>query len=77
MTVPATYNDALHSDRPTDALHQHVRNLFENGYSRDHTVQKLEDLYVQLLAEERGAQQDAVADVLDALVGWSSPSAKL
>lgn len=77
MTVQSTYIDALQADRPTDALYQHVRDLLNNGYSREQAIQDLENLYIYLQADGPEAQQEAVADVLDALAGWSSPSAKL
>jgi hypothetical protein len=77
MTVPATYNDALQADRPTDALYQHVRDLLESWYSRDQAIQDLEELYVHLQIEGSDVQQEAVADLLDALAGWFSPCATL
>jgi hypothetical protein len=77
MTVQATYYDALRADRPTEALYRHVRALLDRGYSREQAIRDLEGLYVHLQAEGPESQQDAVADVLDSLAGWSSPGAKL
>jgi hypothetical protein len=77
MTVQATYYDALRADPPTQALHRHVRALLDGGYAWEQVIRDLEGLYVHLQAEGPEAQRDAVADVLDSLAGWSSPSAKL
>jgi hypothetical protein len=77
MTVQTTYCDALRADQPAEALYRHVRALLDGGYSREQAIRDLEALYVDLQEEGPEAPQDAVADVLDSLAGWSSPSAKL
>jgi hypothetical protein len=63
--------------QPTEALARLVRALLDGGYSREQAIHDLEELYVDLQEEGPEAPQDAVADVLDSIAGWSSPSAKL
>ncbi|MGM1059723.1 hypothetical protein [Saccharothrix sp. Mg75] len=42
----------------------------ERGMGTDLLVDELTDLMLDLRAQNRGDDEDAVAEVLDALVGW-------
>jgi hypothetical protein len=60
-----------------DALQDEVEKLVREGYPRDALYEDLKHLILELRREGRDDLEDAVMDVMDVLVGWCSPSARI
>jgi hypothetical protein len=58
-------------------LYRRARELLEQGAPRESLINVYRQLYVLLGERGREEDQDAVADVLDSLEGYSSPTARL
>jgi hypothetical protein len=59
-----------------DALQDQVETMLRAGRSRDSLYEDLKYLALELRRDGRDDLEDAVMDVMDALVGWCSPSAR-
>lgn len=74
MIVHTRYEQDLQTANPVKRLYQHVKDdVLHGDVSRDDAIAELEQLYSQLQADGREAEQDAVADVLDTLTGFAGP----
>lgn len=60
-----------------NALRSQVEEMRRAGRPRDDVYKDLKRLVLDLRQEGRDDLEDAVMDVMDVLVGWSSPSARL
>ncbi|MBV9281415.1 MAG: hypothetical protein JOZ41_15145 [Chloroflexi bacterium] len=77
MTVDELRAIDLHGDALGQYLYERARDLLQGGIPRDDLQTVLTSFYVWLGEQDRDEDQDAVADVLDSLVGFCSPSARL
>jgi len=68
---------ALQANEPVNELRNVARNLFADGQTREAVVDLFEHARQQLRQANREAEEDAVMDVMDLLVGWCSPHMKL
>jgi hypothetical protein len=68
---------ALKAERPTRRLANTVRALLQAGNSPDQLLSELERLRGTLQRQGREADEDRVLEVMDFLVGWSSPHMKI
>jgi hypothetical protein len=70
---------ALRSPQPAQALRALVLKLSEEGHSKTEISDGLEQLLMQVRAQEDQLPEaeDAILDVLDALAGWCHPAAEL
>jgi hypothetical protein len=68
---------ALRTDAPQTALVALVRALLAEGFDEGEALGVLERARAQLRQEGREADEDAVLEVMDLLVGWCSPGARL
>jgi hypothetical protein len=60
-----------------DALQDHVEELIAEGYPRDELYEKLKHIASVMRRDGREDLEDEVLEVMDVLVGWSPPSARL
>jgi hypothetical protein len=60
-----------------DALQDQVGKMLQAGRSRDVLYEDLKRLALELRRDGRDDLEDAVMDVMDVLVGWCSPSARM
>lgn len=68
---------ALVTERPTKALTEAVEALLTAGNSRDELLAELESFRQHLQQQDRDTDEDRVLEVMDFLVGWSSPHMKI
>ena len=68
---------ALRSTQPVNELRAMVLSLMAEGQSQDTILQILEGARQELRQADREADEDAVTDVMDFVVGWCSPHRKL
>lgn len=61
----------------SDTLRGQVEVMVREGRSRDAVYEDLKRLVLDLRREGRDELEDAVMDVMDVLVGWCSPSARI
>jgi len=59
------------------AVYNDARRALSSGKQEDEIIQMLTDFYLLLGTEGRKDEQDAIADVLDFLHGFCSPTAAL
>jgi predicted RNase H-like HicB family nuclease len=67
---------ALRSSEPVNRLRSLAENLFAEGYSNAAILESFEKARQELRSADREADEDAVMDVMDILVGWCSPHMK-
>ena len=67
------FEQALDSVKPLHALRQAAKDELERGAARDGLLAELNELRLHLREEGRTDAEDAVMEVMDALVGWTSP----
>ena len=77
MSLDAPIEQALRSPEPIHALRSLAESLFAHGKDRAAVLAVFEDARRQLREADRGADEDAVLDVMDFLVGWCSPHMSL
>jgi len=77
MTVEELRELDLHASALGEYLYDRARELLQQGTPRDSIRAALTSFYVWLGEEGRDEDQDAVADVVDAVVGFCSPGAQL
>lgn len=70
---PATFEEALGADQPTEALRGAVVRARETGTDRDTTMAQLTALREHLRTAGLEDDEDVVLEVMDFLAGWSSP----
>jgi hypothetical protein len=73
----ASYEEALASTEPVARLREAVAKDLGAGTERDVVYRELDRLRLDLRASGREADEDAVMDVMDFLVGWCSPQQRL
>lgn len=72
------FEESLRSEDPTAALSDAVRRLHKaSGKGRQEILAELEDFRNVLREENRERDEDVVLEVMDFLVGWSSPHVSL
>lgn len=72
MPLDKTFEAALHSPQPLSELRSLARDLAEKGHPREEIIAVFEGARQELRALNREADEDAVMDVMDFLVGWCS-----
>jgi len=77
MTLEQRFEEALDCLEPVEALRSLVLELSAKGYNKTAIMQIFEKQRQQLRSANREAEEDAVMDVMDLLVGWCSPHAQL
>jgi hypothetical protein len=77
ITTHELFEAALDSVEPVWELRGVIRGLLADGHSRDTLLHDLEALQLDLREAGRDADEDAVLDVMDFVVGWSSPHTRL
>jgi hypothetical protein len=68
---------ALQSNEPVNELREVARTLFADGLTHEAVLDLFECARQQLRQADREAEEDAVMDAMDFLVGWCSPHMKL
>lgn len=72
------FENSLKAENPTAALSDAVRQLHkQSGKDRQEILDELEEYRNLLRAQGRDAEEDVVLEVMDFLVGWSSPHVSL
>ncbi|MCI0691507.1 hypothetical protein L0337_05805 [candidate division KSB1 bacterium] len=77
MTLNKRFEKALGSPNPVEALRSLVLELSQEGSGKATILEFFEQERQRLRATHREADEDAVMDVMDFLVGWCSPHMKL
>jgi hypothetical protein len=77
MPFDECLEEALHAAEPINELHSLALRLFAEGHDKTAILAKLEEARQQLRQTDREADEDAVMDTMDFLVGWCSPHMKL
>jgi hypothetical protein len=70
---PASFEEALGAEEPTRTLRDVVVRARQDGTDRDAVMAQLRALREHLSAAGREDDEDVVLEVMDFLVGWSSP----
>ena len=68
---------ALQGNDPVKELRDLTLHLLSNGQTRDAILELFEHARQQLRQADREAEEDALMDAMDFLVGWCSPHMKL
>jgi len=77
MTLETRFEKALGSLEPIETLRSLVGELAAEGYDKAAILELFEQQRQRLRLANREADEDAVMDVMDFLVGWCSPHMKL
>jgi hypothetical protein len=77
VNIQAKLDQALACDQPLHRLRDTVRGLLDQGHARAAIVDELERFRAVLRRAGREDDEDVVLEVMDFLVGWSSPHMKL
>jgi hypothetical protein len=75
MSAPARgdFEAALQSEDPYVALRSTVKELLDQGYGRKAVLSVLEEFRESLQMENREREEELILDIMDDLVGWTSP----
>jgi hypothetical protein len=73
----AEFHAALDSENALESLWRAVRRERDAGTPREQVLAQLEELRSELRRSGRDAAGDIVLEVMDCLVGWCSPQARL
>jgi len=73
MTIEKRFEQALGSLDPIDALRDLVSQMSREGHDKSAILEIFEQERQRLRSANREAEEDAVMDVMDFLVGWCSP----
>lgn len=77
MQFHESLEQALRLPEPVSQLRSLALRLFSEGQDRAQVLERFEAARQQLRQAGREADEDAVMDVMDFLVGWCSPHMKL
>ncbi len=77
MTTHDLFSEALESVEPVWELRGVVRGLLADGHDREALLSDLEAMRGELQASGRDKAEESVLDVMDFIVGWTSPHTKL
>lgn len=77
MSIDARFEEALQSSSPVDSLRSLAISLQEEGSEHTSIFELFERNRQTLRAAGREADEDAVLEVMDFLVGWCSPHMSL
>ncbi len=77
MTLDPSIEEALRSPEPLSHLRLLAKELFSRGAGQEKVLAFFEDARQALREAGREADEDAVMDVMDCLVGWCGPHMKL
>lgn len=77
MKLEDTFEQALASADSFAQLRSLAERLLAEGHSREDVLERFEAVRRQLREAGREAEEDALTDVMDCLVGWCGPHAKL
>jgi hypothetical protein len=77
MTHLERFETALRSAEPGRALRSLVNELAAEGQDKQDIYQLCERVMLRLREAGRGADEEVVLDVMDALDGWCHPGARL
>jgi len=73
MTLDPVFEVALSSPDPIGSLRAMAMDRLARGHDRSAIASSFEEARQQLRIADREADEDAVMDVMDLLVGWCSP----
>ncbi len=71
------YERALRSDQPFTVLRDVVQRQLRAGRDRQALEAELQELRERLQVSGRDNDEDVVLDIMDCLVGWCAPQARL
>jgi hypothetical protein len=77
MPIDPRVQDALSSSEPLNQLRSLVRTLQAEGKDQPTILELFEQARQQLRQAGQEKDEDVIMDVMDFLVGWSSPHMKL
>jgi hypothetical protein len=77
MGVQDSLEQALRSAEPLNELRALIQTLFAEGQTKAAILASFEAARQRLRVEQREADEDAVTDAMDFLVGWCAPHMKL
>jgi hypothetical protein len=77
MKIDEAIERALRSAEPVFGLRAFAGDLLAQGMSREEVLSALEAVRRRLREGGRDADEDAVMDVMDFVVGWCSPHMRL
>jgi hypothetical protein len=77
MPIDECFERALQSADPVGQLRSLALDLSAQGQDRAAIIERFEATRQQLRASDREADEDALMDALDCLVGWCRPEMKL
>ena len=77
MPIDECFEQALHSPDPVGQLRSLALQLSAQGLPTAAIIDRFEATRQQLRSVDREADEDAVMDVLDCLMGWCHPEMKL
>lgn len=77
MGLHQQFDEALHAADPLRRLVEVVHGLLAQGYEREVLVEEFECFRKVLQEAGREEDEDVVLDVMDSLVGWCSPGARI
>jgi hypothetical protein len=73
MVIQEKLNQALLSKQPLIQLREAVRDLLDQGCAREALLSEMENFRSFLRETKREDDEDIVLEVMDFIVGWSSP----
>ncbi len=77
MGLYQQFDEALHAEDPLQRLVEVVQGLLAQGHEREALVEEFEGFRKVLEDAGREEDEDVVLDVMDSLVGWCSPGARI
>jgi hypothetical protein len=77
LIPPERLEQALQGPDAVGELRRLASELLASGCARERLLEEFDHARLQFRAAGREADEDAVADVLDFLVGWCSPPMRL
>jgi hypothetical protein len=77
MTLRDQVESALKSPEPVLELRDLAAGMLRTGRTHDDVLANFEAVRSQLRNADREADEDAVMDVMDFIIGWCSPHMKL
>ena len=71
------FENALRSNEPLAALNSLILKLSAEGHKKAEILKIFENYAICLRKKDREPDEDLLMEVMDALVGWCHPSARL